>query len=235
MAVSCVALWWEPQILIGFRHGWLPFPANLMFYGPWFALGWLVHMQFHNGASLTIDNPQLLKLRHTRRPTPFGTLCEWRIAAAIGLFAVLLPLIHQHIAEGTTGRERIVLVGLFVLHAWLMVTGLFGVSLRWLNRRPPNAVRHVAEASFWIYLFHHPVVGLTHVTLSPLAISTVAKFGVTMVSGLVLPLLTYQAFVRRTRLGALLTGQPLAGDRRARGADVLPLPEPSAEPLRKSA
>jgi peptidoglycan/LPS O-acetylase OafA/YrhL len=267
------ALWWDPQILIGFRHSWWPLPANLMFYGPWFALGWLVHArsqenwragdvsppmrggQFSLNGMTSPRNTQLstLNSQPTRRfdasgdsrpplagrwdadTTPFGLLCEWRIAAAIGLFAVLLPLIHRHVAEESTGGERIVLVGLFVLHAWLMVTGLFGVSLRWLNRRPPVAVRYLAEASFWIYLFHHPVVGLTQVTLSPLTMPLIAKFGLVTLSGLVLPLLTYQAFIRRTRVGALLTGQPLAGEQRAPDPDVLRLPEPPADRLRKSA
>ncbi len=245
MLVSAVALWWEPQVLIGFRHSWWPLPANLLFYGPWFALGWLAHSvrpatsAAAAGPATEQDSPVLTSPDSTsvrpRRSPPFARLCEWRIVAAVGLFAVQLPLIHRHVAVELRGAERLVLVGLFVLHAWLMVTGLFGVSLRWLNRRPPQAVKYVAEASFWIYLFHHPVVGLAQVSLSPVPVPVVAKFSVTLLIGLTLPLLTYHVFVRRTWIGVLLNGRRLGADTRPAAGDLLPLPVPEPVRLRKSA
>ncbi len=245
MLVSGVALWWEPRILIGFRHSWWPLPANLLFYGPWFALGWLAHAMRPARAAVIAgpvwgdDSPgTVLGDAPAVRPRPnrpFALLCEWRIAAALGLFTVLLPLIHRHIAAESSGGERWILVGLFVLHAWLMVTGLFGVSLRWLNRRPPRGVKYVAEASFWIYLFHHPVVGLAQVSLSEFAVPVVAKFLVTLLIGLTLPLLTYHAFVRRTWIGVLLNGRRLGAAPQPAAGDLLPLSVPEPARLRKSA
>lgn len=218
MAASAAALCWEPRVLIGFRHSWWPLPANLCFYGPWFALGWLAETRRGAGAG-----------------RPFATLCEWRLVASLGVFAVLLPRIHQHVAAPLIGLERVLLVSLFVLHAWLVVTGLFGTSLRRLNRRPPQVVKYLAEASFWIYLFHHPVVGLTQVSLSQTGWPTAVRFAVSLASGLGLSLLTYEAFVRRTWVGALLNGRRVAVDRQSDGPVLLPLPAVEFEPRRKSA
>ncbi len=245
MLVSGGALWWEPQIVIGFRHSWWPLPANLLFYGPWFALGWLAHA-VRPARSAVVARPvreddssgTAFPNSPAARPgpnPPFALFCEWRIVAALGLFAALLPLIHRHVAAESTGAERLALVSLFLLHAWLMVTGLFGVSLRWFNRRPPQAVKYVAEASFWIYLFHHPVVGLAQVSLAPLAVPVVAKFSVTLLIGLTLPLLTYHALVRRTWIGVVLNGRRLGVGTRPAAGDLLPIPVPEPVRLRKSA
>ena len=133
------------------------------------------------------------------------------------------------------GLMRITLTTLFVLHAWLAVTGWFGVCLRWLNRQPPASVRYVAEASFWIYLFHHPVVGLAQVSLSQVALPVVAKFLLTSLVGVVLPLLTYHAFVRQTWIGVVLCGHRKGVGSGTPQADVIPFPLPQPERLKKSA
>ncbi|MGE0376506.1 MAG: acyltransferase family protein [Planctomycetaceae bacterium] len=237
MTASTAALWWEPQVLIGFRHSWRPLPANLLFYGPWFVLGWIVQeWQFNTRGTLAEGNAlRRSELIPSSQALPFTRLCECRILASLGLFAVLLPRIHQHVAAASSGLERVALVGVFVLHAWLIVTGLIGVSLRWLNRRPPRAVKYLAEASFWIYLFHHPVVGLTQISVSQTGWPVAIKFGVTLLSGLALSLLTYHVLVRRTWVGALLNGRRFGVERRPEAPQLLPLPTPGAAPLRKSA
>ena len=214
LGVSIFALWWEPQLVIGFRHSWWPLPANLLFYAPWFAIGWLT------------------AARQPRRRTPRG---EWRLVASLGVFAALWPLIHEHVAAELQGQARLLLATLFVLHAWLAVTGWLGLCLRRLDRQPPAAVKYLAAASFWIYLLHHPVVGLTQVSLRPLAVSPEMKFAVTLTMGVALPLLTYEVFVRRTWIGVVLSGR---SDRPVAPVTVevmLPLPEPVAEPRRDAA
>lgn len=214
LGVSIFALWWEPQLVIGFRHSWWPLPANLLFYAPWFAIGWL------------------MAARQPRRRTPRG---EWRLVASLGVFAMLWPLIHQHVGSELQGQVRILLATLFVVHAWLAVSGWMGLCLRWLDRTPPSAVKYVAAASFWIYLLHHPVVGLTQVTLRPLAVSPMLKFGLTLTMGVALPLLTYEAFVRRTWVGVMLNGRPMLPVATTMGDATLPLPQPAAEPRREAA
>jgi glucan biosynthesis protein C len=116
-------------------------------------------------------------------------------------------MIHDHVSAELTGDMRILMVALFVTHAWLAVTGWFGVCLRWLDHEPPSAVRYVAAASFWIYLLHHPVVGLAQVSLRTMAIPVTLKFVLSLTVGLALPLLTYEVLVRRTWIGLVLNGR----------------------------
>lgn len=186
LGVSIIALYWDPQLVIGFHHSWWPLPPNLMFYAPWFGIGWL------------------MAARQPRRRTPRG---EWRLVASLAIFAVLLPLIHQHVAAELSGQSRLVLASLFVIHAWLAVTGWMGICLRWLDRRPPTSIRYLAGASFWIYLLHHPVVGLSQVTLRTSGLPLPIKFALTLLLGVVFPLLTYEIFVRRTWIGLILNGR----------------------------
>jgi glucans biosynthesis protein C len=221
LGVSIVALYWQPEVVIGFRHSWWPLPANLLFYAPWFAIGWL------------------MAARQPRRRTPRG---EWRLAASLAMFAVLWPLIHRHVETPLAGQARLVLVSLFVIHAWLAVTGWIGVCLRWLDRRPPASVRYLAAASFWIYLLHHPVVGLAQVTLRPLALPVPIKFALTLTAGVALPLLTYEVLVRRTWIGQILNGRrdlvtalPALPPQETVPSVPMPVPVPEAQPDRKAA
>ena len=186
LTISGLALWWEPQLVIGFRHSWWPQPANVLFYLPWFVIGWI------------------MAVRQRRKRVARG---EWRLVGSGVVFAVLWPMIHEHVATELSGELRVVLVTLFVLHSWLAVTGWFGVCLRRLDREPPAAVKYVAAASFWIYLLHHPVVGLAQVSLRTLAVPVALKFLLTLAVGVALPLLTYEVLVRRTWIGLVLNGR----------------------------
>jgi glucans biosynthesis protein C len=219
LSVSVVALYWDPGLVIGFRHSWWPLPANLLFYAPWFAIGWL------------------MAARQPRRRTPRG---EWRLVTSLACFAVLLPLIHRHVESPLDGQARLVLASLFVIHAWLAVTGWIGVCLRWFDRRPPASIRYVAAASFWIYLLHHPVVGLAQVTLRPLSLPVPLKFALTLAVGLALPLLTYEVLVRHTWIGLILGGRrelvvTLPALLPQEAAPTVPLPVPELQPDRKAA
>ncbi|MCA9024938.1 MAG: acyltransferase family protein [Planctomycetaceae bacterium] len=218
LGISTFALWWEPQLVIGFRHSWWPQLANLLFYAPWFTLGWL-----------NFSSREAQGERNSHRA------CELRLLASLGMFAILLPLIHQHVADPLQGPARVVLATLFVTHAWLAVTGWFGVCLRWLNRQPPAAVKYIAEASFWIYLFHHPVVGLTQVSLSQAPLPVAIRFLLTTLIGMVLPLLTYHAFVRQTWIGVVLSGRRQTVLTEPDSSEILPFPQPEARLLKKSA
>jgi hypothetical protein len=140
--------------------------------------------------------------------------CEARLALSCAAFALVLPLLRQHVVNELHAIERAALVGLFVTFAWLSATGWLGACLKYLDRRPPRAVRYFAEASFWVYLFHHPVVELTQASLIGAGVSAAAKFGVVTLAGLTLPLLTYHVLVRGTWVGVLLNGRRsgVAGD-----------------------
>jgi hypothetical protein len=184
---SAVALWWEPRIVIGFRHSWHPLAANLLYYAPCFAGGWWLYRRHRAGGLVTRFVP-------------------WHLVLAAICFVALLPLIRAHVVTEFAGPRRIVLAALFAGFAWLSAVGWFGLCLRRFPP-PPRVVQYLSAASFWVYLFHHPVVGLAQVALAGSALSAGMKFVIVTVTGVGLSLLTYEVGVRYTWVGALLNGR----------------------------
>ena len=93
-----------------------------------------------------------------------------------------------------------------VLYAWGMCLGLIGLFRVLLTRERPS-VRYLADASYWIYLVHLPLVIGAQIVVRDWALPSGIKFllitgGVTAVL-----LLTYQAFARHTPIGTLLNGR----------------------------
>lgn len=232
LAVSGCALWWAPQLVIGFRHSWWPLPANLLFYAPWFALGWLARAE-----RVRLMSSAMISTGEDTRPveqTPLVRLCELRVVASLIVFGVLLPRIQEHVSEGTSGNDRVWLVSLFVLHAWLAATGCFGLCLRWIQRPAPEVVRYLSEASFWVYLAHHPVVFLSQVAVSQVAWPIGVKFLLAATIGVILPLLMYSAFVRQTWIGVVLNGQQFRRTM-TEHPDIVAFPQHEPQRLKKSA
>jgi peptidoglycan/LPS O-acetylase OafA/YrhL len=64
----------------------------------------------------------------------------------------------------------------------------------------------LAEASFWIYLAHLPIVGLIQMDLFDADIPTSAKFALTLSLTLALGLSSYLVLIRGSRLGRFLNG-----------------------------
>jgi peptidoglycan/LPS O-acetylase OafA/YrhL len=190
---SAVALWWEPRIVIGFRHSWHPLAANLLYYAPCFAGGWWLYHRHRAGSPPTRCAP-------------------WHLALSILCFAALLPLIREHVVSEFTGPQRVALTALFAGFAWLSAVGWFGLCLRRFPP-PPRAVQYLSAASLWVYLFHHPVVGLTQVALAGAALPAAMKFVIVTATGIALSLLTYEAAVRSTWVGVLLNGRRESGHR----------------------
>lgn len=186
---ATLALVAEPRIEIGFRQSFLPQWANLAYYFPCFVAGFWLRCSERQGDVL-------------------AKWCELRGVLAIAVFAILWPFLQSHLRQDSTGLDLWITAGLFSLYAWLAATSLFGLSVKYLRREAPAGVKYLAKASLWVYLIHIPMVGLIQLNLLFVSLPTVLKFGLTVLSGLALSLVTYQAFVRRTQLGQFL--EPVA-------------------------
>ena len=99
----------------------------------------------------------------------------------------------------------VLLVAAGAAFAWLTLFGFLGVFLRAFDR-PRAWVRFLADASYWVYLVHFPVVGFAQADLFPLRLPTVVKFPAVLAVTLALGLGSYWAFVRHTPLGRWLHG-----------------------------
>ena len=186
-AIPCaVILYWDPRIVLGFYQTFLPVPSKLAYYAVYFFVGAMLdrhHETFH---------------LHAR----FGR--TYLLVAGL-LFAAALPLIHEQTTEALSGLRLALLASLLALFAWCATFGLIAIFLR--TRRGSNAAtRYLAEASFWIYLIHLPIVVLAQITFAQLPIPAVGKFLLAGTTATVMALMTYRVFVRHTWLGEFLDG-----------------------------
>ncbi len=78
--------------------------------------------------------------------------------------------------------------------------------MRFLNNHSP-ARRYIADASYWIYLVHLPLIMALQVALSQLAWPWPLKFACILGVAFPLMLASYQLFVRHTFIGAILNGR----------------------------
>jgi fucose 4-O-acetylase-like acetyltransferase len=185
--VSGAILAGEPEILIGFRQRWFPSPLMILFYSTFFLAGWMW-------------------------PRTSGTRDDVRNALAglvrtVILFPVLLQLIHRHVESPQSGLSLFGLTVVFSLYGWWAATSLFSLALAVRPKRLPESAAYVAEASFWMYLVHHPFACLTQVALLRSSLGPETRFIISFGMAVWLSLATYAAFVRNTRLGDILNGR----------------------------
>jgi peptidoglycan/LPS O-acetylase OafA/YrhL len=184
--VSGLLLAREPQILIGFQQRWWPSPTMTLFYATFFVAGWRWPKADANPTS---------------RPE-FGH----RLMLAFAFFPVLFVLIRWHVDRPLPAPLLPFLTIPYALFGWLTATGLFGLATRPSSGVASRPVRYVAEASFWMYLVHHPLVGLTQLAMLRTSWPAEVRFAIAFSTGVWLSLGTYGVFVRGTWLGQLLNG-----------------------------
>lgn len=208
LLVPCaLVIWLAPRVILGFQHSFLPVPSKFLYNAVFFGVGvWM----------------------HQHRDVFADVVGNYRLYLVLSplTFALALPLFHQHLDQELAGWPRVALASLIGAVIWVTVLGLIGVFYHHVRSANPPAVQYVAEASFWIYLIHHPTVGLVQVALSPAAIPALAKFCIVTATALAFSLLTYDACVRYTRIGLFLNGT-----QRQRTSVALPrIFHPEAEP-----
>jgi ABC-type multidrug transport system ATPase subunit/peptidoglycan/LPS O-acetylase OafA/YrhL len=155
-------------------------------YGMAFVFGWLVHRS--PGALDAI----------TRR---------WWLHLAVGLGATiyLLDVVHsQPMAQ--PGFTKNLYAYAFGVASWGWVLGLTGAALRFLSGYSAPR-RYVADASYWIYLAHLPVVAALQVSVGQWPLHWSVKFPIILIVGFAVLFLSYHFLVRNTVIGLMLNGR----------------------------
>jgi len=164
----------------------LPNPSRLIHYLYFFAVGGWVS-----------------RLRAPReRLIPYSRLY---LVLAVVVFAAMAPLLLRFAAVPLSGWERVVFAGLAAVFPWLTILGGFGVCLEFIKGKGP-AMRFLAEASFWVYLIHLPIVMLTQALLLPIPWPGPVKFLVTSAVGAMLSVLSYEYVTRYSLVGEIVNG-----------------------------
>lgn len=176
-------------------YGLTPQLPAVVGYGGAFALGWmldrqgeLLHSIRRNGlinlgiaVVLTVASLMLVGLAPTMAPDPFVDSAAW---------------------------QRPVYILCYTSAMWFWTFGIIGTALRFLSH-PSARWRYLADASYWMYLAHLPVVFFLQVVVAQLPLHWSIKFPFILLVTTALLLLSYHWLVRPTRLGRVLNGKAI--------------------------
>lgn len=186
LALGAASLLVAPKVAFGFQHGFVPFASKWIYSGTFFA----------GGVWLAIYDSR------TRQVQRLAWRMGW-IAIVSGTAAIVAGL--EHLSGESSWVVRCLLAAATTVAAWTITLALVGGSLAWAPE-PPRTVRYIAAASFWIYLVHHPLIGLVHTDLKVLLPETspTLKMALSWSVTLAWCLASFEAFVRRSFLGRWL-------------------------------
>ena len=170
--------------------------AACVAFGSAFGFGWLLQRQ-----------PALLQHWATR----------WPLHLAIALLATIGCLWHAGLAPRLVPATRdiadLAYALAYAIAGWSWTFALVGLGLRFLSGH--NRVRrYLADASYWIYLAHLPLVMALQVAMSRVQWPWFVEFALVLAVAMALLLASYDLLVRNSVIGAWLNGR-----RKARGLD----------------
>ncbi len=186
----------RPEVVFGFQHAFLPVPSKWYFSATFFLGGVLLAV-----SPTTLERLQV----HSERMLLLGMM-----AMVLGVLAGN-NLMQQITAAGqedfadVSWTSRLLVASLAVTAGWLVALGLFFLALRYDWKSGPR-LSYLAAASFWIYLIHHPLVALTHISLKVYLPSMWPTVKLSLATGISLAfsLLSFELLVRRWPLAQLL-------------------------------
>jgi ABC-type multidrug transport system ATPase subunit len=177
----------------------IPQVAPVVGYGVAFAFGWLVH---RSGSALaSIAKYWLLNL------VVGAAAAAWLLLSLHATFMAPpgFPANPFEIASGGLLTKSCFAL-MFGVAAWGIALGLTGAALRFLSGYSPVR-RYIADASYWVYLAHLPVVAALQVWVGHWPISWAIKFPLIVVLSFAILFLSYHWLVRSTPIGLLLNGR----------------------------
>jgi peptidoglycan/LPS O-acetylase OafA/YrhL len=155
-----------------------------------FGFGWLLHRQV----------PLLAKIQQ-----------RWalNLAAAVVLVPVAMILaggIAPRLTPAPTLAIHLAGAVAYALATWTLTLGLIGAALKFLSNQSPVR-RYIADASYWLYLIHLPIVMALQVVVAQLAWPWPLKYAVILGVGLPAMLASYELLVRHSFIGRVLNGR----------------------------
>ncbi len=163
--------------------------AACIAFGSAFLLGWWLHRQ--SG----------LMARWTK---------HWPLHLAIAIAATIACLWLYDRSNGAApaapGLETNAYAFLYALGGWSWTVALTGLALRFCSGESPTR-RYLADASYWIYIMHLPIVMILQAYAVQLPGPALLKFVAIIAITTGLLLLTYQWFVRRSFIGIFINGK----------------------------
>jgi peptidoglycan/LPS O-acetylase OafA/YrhL len=189
----------------------IPAPLPLLGYGLAFALGWMISR----------DMELLTVLRRRWRGYLTAALFATLTCVVIGVSAY--PEYTKPVTADDTQVIRALYAFSYVFASWCWAFVVIGLALRFLST-VSSARRYVADASYWIYLLHYPLVLILQDVLADVRWHWLVKYSIILSVTLAICFMTYQLLVRFTVIGRVLNGH------RAPRSSLRPL-APATPPL----
>jgi ABC-type multidrug transport system ATPase subunit len=170
-------------------------------YGTAFAFGWLVHRS---------------------RPALEAIARGWLLYLIIGLIATawLWHVVHQS-PMAMPGFQKNSFAYAFGVACWGWVFGLTGAALRFLSNYSATR-RYIADASYWVYIAHLPVVAALQVWVGHWNLHWAVKYPFILLVSFAALFASYHLLVRSTPIGLLLNGRRYPWRRPPGDAAVVP-------------
>ncbi|MDX1999016.1 MAG: acyltransferase family protein [Thermoanaerobaculia bacterium] len=178
--------------------GLTPQVPALVGFGTAFGFGWLLHRQ-----------PNLLR-RLEGRWLAYLMIAISLTAACLALVGTTPDLSAPTVLAGGMGR-RIVYAAAYALSVWCWLFGLLGAAGRFFSA-PSARWRYLADASYWVYLVHLPIVFALQVVVMRWPLPWAVKFPLVVGVASGVALASFHFLVRGRLLGELLNGRRTAPD-----------------------
>jgi hypothetical protein len=184
-------------------HSFVTNPLAWVQYGIAFGLGWLLHRQ--------IDLFGNLELRWL-----------FNLVISVGfIFASLalasLPRPAGNDAARLTDAAWLADAICYALAIWTTTFAVIGMAIRFLSGFSA-ARRYIADASYWVYLIHLPIVMALQIAVATLDWYWPTKFATILLIVFLVSFVSYQLFVRYSVIGVVLNGRRM---RKLRSDDKL--------------
>lgn len=183
--------WWVqwggiPSPIIGL----VPNFPGLLAYGTAFLVGWFLHREQQNLRKLASD--WLL----------------YAVGAALGTALALhfVGITPKFEIIELSSMERAVYAGAYMFAQWCGILAVVGFTMQYLHVASPRW-RYLADASYWMYLIHFPIVMLLQAWMLSWPMHWSIKLSLILITVSVLLLASYHFLVRSTYIGVFLSGR----------------------------
>jgi glucans biosynthesis protein C len=164
-------------------------PAMVAFGGA-FLLGWVMHREQATLRSMAAD-----------------WLSYLVVAALATIAAIYLAGDRLHFSlQPLPEFERMAFAATYSLALWCWCFAAIGAGVRFLDVPAPRW-RYLADASYWMYLAHLPIVWLLQAWMLRWPLHWAVKFSLTLAITAALLLASYRYLVRGTFVGVFLNGR----------------------------
>lgn len=170
-------------------YGLIPNSPSLVAYGTAFVFGWILHRQ--SGLIERVSRNWLLYL-----------------FTAIGMTAVCLTIVGTTVELNPfpAGRDKMIVAALYASAIWYWAIGFIGLANQCFSAESKTR-RYLADASYWLYIIHLPIVVALQIWVSQWPLAAELKYILILVISVPLMLTSYHLLVRFTFMGALLNGR----------------------------